>query len=309
MVAAALTSLCLSLLRLGWRKLQKMAPPLEEAESARRRDVPLAWIWTALGVAAIVAAVVQLALFAIPLWLGLLAVGTTLLLAVVAARVSGETGIPPIGALGKVTQVSFGFLAPGNVTTNLMAANVTGGAAGQCSDLLHDLKAGQLLGVRLSHQLVAQCFGVLAGSLAGAAAYLVIIPDPAAMLLTEEWPAPAVATWKAVAEVVAAGFDQLPQGSVAAARTAGLIGIALAVMEFFMRPQWRRWLPSAASIGFGFILPFSISFGMFLGGLLAWIVGMAFPSIKTRYILVVAVGLVAGESLAGVAHAIWLLLA
>jgi hypothetical protein len=34
-------------------------------------------------------------------------------LAMVAARVSGETGITPIGAIGKITQLSFG--APGNI--------------------------------------------------------------------------------------------------------------------------------------------------------------------------------------------------
>jgi len=39
------------------------------------------------------------------------------------------------------------------------------------------------------------------------AVYLLLIPDPAAMLVTSEWPAPAVATWKAVAELFRDGIE------------------------------------------------------------------------------------------------------
>ncbi|MBA3967832.1 MAG: OPT/YSL family transporter [Nitrospirales bacterium] len=75
---------------------------------------------------------IQITLFNISIGIAVLAVLLSFVLALVAGRVSGETGITPIGAMGKVTQLTFGFLIPGNATTNLMAANVTGGAAGQC---------------------------------------------------------------------------------------------------------------------------------------------------------------------------------
>ena len=83
----------------------------------------------------------------------------TFLLAIVAARVSGETGLTPIGAMGKVTQLTFGLIESGQVSTNLMAANVTGGAASQCGDLLHDLKTGLMVNTRPRHQVYAQCAG------------------------------------------------------------------------------------------------------------------------------------------------------
>jgi hypothetical protein len=63
-------------------------------------------------------------------------------LAIVALRVSGETNVTPVGPMGKVTQLSFAVLDPGNVSTNLMAANVTGGSASQAGDMMHDLKTG-----------------------------------------------------------------------------------------------------------------------------------------------------------------------
>lgn len=48
--------------------------------------------------------------------------------------------------MGKITQLSFAAISPGNVSANLMSANVTGGAAGQCADMMHDFKTGLLLG-------------------------------------------------------------------------------------------------------------------------------------------------------------------
>nr|WP_222822968.1 OPT/YSL family transporter [Nitrospina gracilis] len=248
--------------------------------------------------------VVQVALFDITPWMAAVAVVLTFFLAIVSARVSGETGIPPIGALGKVTQLTFGVLSPANATTNLMSANVTGGAAGQCSDLLHDLKTGLLIHASPRLQSVAQVFGILTGSLAGTAAYLFLIPDPQAMLLTAEWPAPAVATWKAVAEVFQQGLGALPAGSVPAMAVAGGAGLILAFGERFLPADFRRWLPSAASLGLAFIIPPWISLSMFIGGLLSWGLARRVPEWHRRFLVVLAAGLVAGESLAGVAHAL-----
>src|SRR3546814_3930423 len=97
-----------------------------------------------------------------------------------------------------------------------MTANITGGAAGQCADLMQDRKTGLMIDADLRFQGLAQIFGVGLGSLVGVAVYLALIPDPAAMLMTEAWPAPAVATWKAVAEVMMAGLASLPPGTLSA---------------------------------------------------------------------------------------------
>src|SRR5690606_17321381 len=128
-------------------------------------------------------------------------------------RVSGETGITPVGPMGKVTQLAFGVIAPGNPAANLMSANVTGGAASQCADLLHDLKTGHILGATAKLQAFGQVMGSLAGAVVGSAAYLALIPDPKRQLLTAEWPAPAAAAWKAVAEVFMKGLEAMPAGA------------------------------------------------------------------------------------------------
>lgn len=238
----------------------------------------------------------------------MLAVALAFVLAVVAARVVGETGIPPIGAIGKVSQLSLGLAAPGSVTSNLMGANVTGGAAGQSADLLNDLRSGALLGATPWRQVMAQCFGVLTGSLAGCATYLLLVPDPATMLLTPEWPAPAAATWKAVAEVLAAGLDQLPPAAGPAMTIAAIVGLLLAAAET-LPPTVSRWIPSGSAIGLAFVIPAWISAGLFLGALIAAIAARVASGWMARFGLAIAAGLVAGESLAGIGVAVSRMLA
>lgn len=231
----------------------------------------------------------------------LLAVPISLVLAVVATRVVGETGIPPIGALGKVSQLSFGVIAPANVTANLMTANVAGGTAGQCADLLNDLKTGALLRATPGAQVIAQIFGVITGSLVGSATYLLLVPDPAGMLLTAKWPAPAVATWKAVAETLQAGLSAIPTELRVAMLIAALAGLALAVAHRSSPARWARWVPSAPAIGLAFVIPAWNSLSMFLGAFAAYLLGRIAPAAARRFLLATAAGLVAGESIAGIA--------
>lgn len=297
MTSASLTSFALIIVaarRAGAGAAQEHEPAL---------PIPVRIYVAGLVAVTLLAVLLQQQLFGIPLLAGLFAVALSFGLAIVAARVVGETGIPPIGAIGKIAQLSFGAAAPGNVTANLMGANVTGGAAGQCADLLNDLRAGQLLGATPWRQIVAQCFGVLVGALVGALSYRLLIPDPSTMLLTEQWPAPAVATWKAVAEVLVQGLAAVPAGSVVAVLLAAAAGVALACGEVLLPRRWARWLPSGAALGLAFVIPAWISISLFLGAALAAILFGLVRTWAQRFVLVLAAGLVAGESLAGIASA------
>ena len=295
-VVSALVSFAISLSRLQGglhlgRMLQGVLSP---------RQFLLA---TAASTALVVTA--TFALFGIGLLDAVLAVVLSFVLAVVAARVTGETGVTPIGALGKITQLTYGVVTPGDVTSNLMTANVTGGAAGQCADLMHDLKTGAVIGATPQSQLWAQVFGVLVGSLVGTLVYLLLIPDPSSMLLTPEWPAPAVATWKAVAEVLSKGLSEIPQGAGWAMLVASLIGLAMAIAERNMPPNMAAYFPSAPAIGLAFVIPAWNSLSLFLGAALAALLARFMPAWARRNTLALAAGLVAGESLAGVGLAIY----
>lgn len=299
MVVASLASFALSVAKLRARR--RASEPAAETEPPMiGRGVLLA----GFAVALVLSVIAQYAIFGIGPVAATLAVVLTFALAIVAARVSGETGITPIGALGKITQLTFGAITPGNVTSNLMTANVTGGAAGQCADLMHDLRTGHIIGATPGFQVVAQLFGILTGSLVAAITYIALIPDPQAQLITAEWPAPAVATWKAVAEVMSKGFEAMPPGAAVAIIVATIAGLALALAESFAGPRWQRFVPSAPAIGLAFVIPAWNSLSLFIGSAIAALLFRIFPGWSRAYIVVIAAGLIVGESIAGMLGAI-----
>lgn len=300
MVTSALTSFAFS-----WRSVVgAFRRTTDAAPAADTGEVSRTWWLRGAAVALVLSVLLQVALFDIFLPIALLGVLVSFVLAIVAGRVAGETNVTPIGAMGKVTQLLFGALAPGQVAPNLMAANVTGGAASQCADLLHDLKTGYLLGAMPRYQALAQVMGALAGACIGSAAYLILIPDPQAMLLTEEWPAPAVATWKAVAEVFKQGFHAMPGGAGWAILIAGAAGSALAIAERTLPARARRWVPSPSALGLAFVLPAYNAISMCFGAVVAATCERVTPRWSARFLVVAAAGLIAGESLAGVGIAI-----
>lgn len=303
MVTSALTSFAFS-----WRSiLNAFRPAAARTETPPAEDdqiLPRNWFLIALVVVMAVSVVLQVTLFAITAWIAALGVLLTFVLALVAARVSGETNITPVGAMGKVTQLFFAILSPGQPAANLMSANVTGGAASQCADLMHDLKTGQMIGANPRFQFIAQVAGALAGALVGCAGYLLLVPDPKNQLLTDQWPAPAVASWKAVAELFMRGISALPPGAVEGMWIGGVAGIALAVLEKTLPKKARIWVPSPTSLGLAFVIPAYNAISLFLGATAGWALSRWVPNWSQRFLIVGASGLIAGESLLGVALAL-----
>ncbi|WP_134724088.1 OPT/YSL family transporter, partial [Pseudomonas viridiflava] len=247
----------------------------------------------------------QALLFGINLWMALLTIPLAICLAAVAARVVGATGIPPIGAIGQLSQLSFGIVAPGQVPINLMSANTAGGSAGQCTDLMNDFKVGRAIGATPRKQLIAQTLGIFVGSIVGVFAYLALIPDPQSMLLTEEWPAPAVATWKAVAQTLTHGLDSLSTSIRWAIFIGGLAGLLLGILDSVLPARRARFLPSTAALGLAFVLPASVSLMMALGAIVTWLVSCRWASLTERFAITAAAGLIAGESITGVGASLW----
>lgn len=297
MVCAALTSFAFS-----WRSFLSAflpakagaAPPPSGSEILPRR-----WFILALVAVTAISVILQTLFFQIEPWVALLGVLLTFLLALVATRVSGETNVTPVTAMGKVTQLAFALLAPAQPAANLMSANVTGGAASQCADMMHDLKTGYMIGADPRPQFIAQVCGAFAGALVGCAGYLILVRDPLKQLLTPEWPAPSVAAWKSVAELFMHGAAALPTGAVEGMIVGAALGVLLAVMEKLLPPASLRWVPSATSVGLAFVIPANSSISLFVGSMVAWGSEKAFPSWSARFLVIIASGIIAGESLSG----------
>src|SRR6185312_3804522 len=72
--------------------------------------------------------------FDIKWWLGLIAIPLVFVFTLIAVNSTGLTSITPTGALGKLTQLSFSVIAPGNITTNIMTAGITGESASSAAN-------------------------------------------------------------------------------------------------------------------------------------------------------------------------------
>lgn len=279
-----------------WRQASRVDP-------LARVEVPGSWFVAGTALSGLACILLGHFLFGITWWMGLVAVLVTFLLSIVAARATGETDVTPVGAMGKITQLLYGVVAPTNMTTNLMTASITAGAASHSADLLTDLKSGYLLGGNPRKQTIAQLYGVLAGTLLCVPVYAIVArPEK---LGSPELPAPAAQVWAGVAKLLAGGLQALPPGAVYAMCVGGLLGIVLTLAEEYLPARYRKWVPSATGLGIAGVIPAFNSISMFLGALAAWLLSKWRPDLDARYTVPVSSGLIAGESLMGVAIILW----
>lgn len=260
---------------------------------------------TLIAVSVILVATLQALFFGLPILLAVLTAAAAFLLAGVAGRVTGEVAVTPSGAMAKAAQLGFGLARPGLPMENLVAANVAGGSASQCGELIHDLKCGAILGASWRWQAIAQLCGTILGAVAGAGLYLSLYPDPGAALFTRELPAPAVKSLKLMAELLRDGNQALPPGAQQAVWIAAGAALLLAFTERLVPAHTRRWLPSPVAVGFGFLVPPVASLALAIGAGLAALVPKPRASAElvaedrvglNRTLVVVSIGVVLGQT-------------
>ncbi|KAJ2349377.1 OPT super [Coemansia erecta] len=140
------------------------------------------------------------ALFDVPVHDTLIAVALALPLAVLGVRALGETDLNPVSGIGKVSQVVFAGVMPGNLVGNLIAGGIAEAGAQQAGDLMQDLKTGHLLSASPRAQFAGQMIGSVFSVFVTAGAYLLYsrvyeIPGP-------QFPVPTAQVWLDMARLV-----------------------------------------------------------------------------------------------------------
>ena len=266
-------------------------------------ETPMSWFAAGQIVSLIALALLAHASFGMPYWQSALAVVLSFALALVACRVTGETDTTPIGAMGKVTQLTFGALNPGNVDVNLMSANITAGSAGSAADLLTDLKSGYLLGANPRKQFIAQFAGIFIGTVISVFAFTLIVNRPE-VIGSDQFPAPAAQTWAAVAKALSKGIGALEPVKIWSIVIGGAVGIVFSILPLIF-PKREKFLPSAAACGLAWVFHWYYGVLFFAGAVLSWWFRRKSPANAEEFTYPIASGIMAGGALMGVALIFW----
>jgi OPT family oligopeptide transporter len=276
----------------------------DEAEKDPLADVECPPSWFPLGFLVLGPVVVGLMayLFQIPWWAGVMALPLSVVMGVIASRVTGETDTTPTKALGPVTQLFYGAILPGNLAANVMSANATGGVGLHSADLLTGLKSGWLLGANPRLQFIGQLFGVVAGAAVVVPAFNLLVPS-ADVLGTEEFPAPSSLVWAGVSKMLVNGVSSLPYTARIGALCGLALGVALVLLERWAPKKAKPFIPSASGLGLSIVIPGASSISFFIGAAIAEVLRRKAPKLADATVLPVSSGFIAGESLMGIAVA------
>lgn len=229
-----------------------------------------------------------------------IAVLFSILVAVLAVRALGETDLNPVSGIGKVSQILFAIVSPGNIVANLVAGAVAEAGAIGAGDMMQDLQCGHLLRASPRAQFIAQLVGTAASCVMVVAAWTLYssayeIPGP-------EFPAPTALIWLDMAKVVNGG-GHLATNVLPTAIGAAAIAAVLPFVEACL-PSSRKWtVPSAMAAAIGMYVTPNWTLPRVAGGLANYAWKRWDPEGAERYMIVVASGFVLGEGLTSIANA------
>ncbi|HUU85470.1 MAG TPA: OPT family oligopeptide transporter [Phycisphaerae bacterium] len=276
------------------------------ADCVRHIELPL-WV-SLIGVPIVGAYLVWIAhwFFGVQIWMGIIAVPMVFVFALIGVNSTALTSITPTGPLGKITQLVYGGIAPGNITTNVATAGISAEVAGSASNLIQNIKPGYMLGGKPRLQAIGHVIGAFSGAIFSVAVfYPVFLQNNPSGLITEQYPYPAATVWKAVAEILTEGLSQLPQTALYAAVIGAVMGVVLEIVRILAKGKFPL---SAVGLGLAFVIPFQICLAMFIGSFVFWVCSKLWPKPEQRMNEVIVqnqesicAGVIAGAALIGVA--------
>ncbi|KAI0058594.1 OPT superfamily oligopeptide transporter [Artomyces pyxidatus] len=225
------------------------------------------------------------------------------LLSILGVRALGETDLNPVSGLGKISQLLFAVIQPGNVVANIIAGGVAEAGAQQAGDLMQDLKTGHLIHASPKAQFYGQLIGSTLSIPVTVTAYVLYsraypIPGPT-------FPAPTAYVWLSLARLLRNG--ELPQNSAIFMLSSAIFFGVVSVLKTSAthRQLWyAKYIPSGVAFAIGFLNTPSFSIARLIGGVIEHLYHKKFAaSGGTRDIrlIVVASGFVLGEGVMSIA--------
>jgi OPT family oligopeptide transporter len=280
--------------------VEKEGEEEEEVDPAPpEQQVPRRWWVTGLIASTLLCLCTVSPLFNMPFYEPLIAVAVACLTSVLAVRALGETDLNPVSGIGKISQIVFAGVAPGNVVANLIAGAISEAGAQQAGDLMQDLKTGHLLRASPRAQFFAQLIGSFFSVFFAVAAYQLY--SAAYTIPGVELPAPTAAIWIDMAELVNGGHlpEKVGHFCLAFALIAALFPLAIA---FF--PKMESYLPSCVAFAVAMYVTPNWTIARVIGSAVDFAWKKYSPQSHEKYMIIVASGFVLGEGITSILTAI-----
>ncbi|CDO74303.1 hypothetical protein BN946_scf184839.g8 [Trametes cinnabarina] len=222
------------------------------------------------------------------------------LLSVLGVRALGETDLNPVSGLGKISQLFFAWIQPGNIIANIIAGGVAEAGAQQAGDLMQDLKTGHLIHASPRAQFYGQLIGSCLSIVVTTTAYSLYqsayeIPGPS-------FPAPTAYVWLGLARLLRDG--ELPEKSAEFMIVFAVIFSVIAAFKTWAARSGSphaKWVPSGVAFAIGFLNTPSFSLARLVGGVVEHMyytrVGRENGGIR---LIIIASGFVLGEGVVSV---------
>jgi|GEM_PF-1620463 len=252
-------------------------PGFTPGRTAYRAPASRTFVYGMVGVvSAGVICYLAMEVFKCPWWVAAPTIVIAWPLCVVNGRVTGDTDINPVRLVAIVLLSGFFWLitreaglAGDEAAIAMLGMAVIGGTLAACAvDMMQDYRTGYLVDADPVHQTSVQFVGTIVGA---------IVAIPMLDMLVGELgigegsglAAPGAQVWAEMAEAMSGGFD--PSNVLLWA--IGIVSVLGSVYAFLtVWPVTAGWMPSLFGIGIGMLVGVETSMGIFLGGVLKWLV-------------------------------------
>uniref|UniRef100_A0A6B2L039 Uncharacterized protein n=1 Tax=Arcella intermedia TaxID=1963864 RepID=A0A6B2L039_9EUKA len=305
MIAESFSSLgCVIFITLYKRYCQdkKYIEDEEEVDpSPRNQRVPRIWWIPGLIVSMIACVFTAWGLFmsTVPFYQPLIATILSLFVAILGVRALGETDVNPVSGVGKVTQLIFGVVAPGNIISNLVAGAISEAGAQQAGDMMQDLKTGHLIKASPRAQFFAQIIGSAFSTVFAVAAFVLYtnawqVPGP-------EFQVPTAKIWKRMAELVNGGT--LAPNVIPFCIGCGVVAMLLPILSNVF-PKYSKWFPSGIAFAIAIYVTPNWTIPRVVGAVVHFLWSRYSPVSHKELMIIVASGFVLGEGVTSIVTAL-----
>lgn len=302
MISASLTSVVKPLL----------SPPrlrTEGSTSLANEEISPVLLWGGFIVSAAFLAVLQSAWFQMPILQMFVVILIQPLLVIAGLRVLAITGNGPVSLMANATQFAFGLLWPNHILQNLAAAQVSADPQASSENTGMAFWVARKIGGNFRTLLVVQLIAAPIGALFLPFTFNWLVSTYGIGTDPGQLSAPTSQKIAALAIVMKDGLSAMPLGAITASILAAIAGVVLELGCMAEKTGSdgtivRRfaWMPVPAAIGFGMLLPPSVTISLAIGSIVAYVWRQFSDEEKgsyATYVVPIAVALIAGEALVG----------